>query len=77
MSKVVIAWGKSKCAAIVSAFVMGCSSFDFAEALACLFIFSVILLLHCRLSMTGNVRGFAKFFFVGVEKIPDFILLKF
>ena len=24
-----------------------------------------------------NVRGFAKFVFVGVEKIPDFILLKF
>ena len=49
MSKIVAAWGKSKCAATVSACAMDCSSFDFAEALACLFIFSVVLLLHCRL----------------------------
>jgi hypothetical protein len=27
-------WGKSKCAATVSGCVSGCSSFDFAEALA-------------------------------------------
>jgi hypothetical protein len=33
-------WGKSKCAATVSACVLGCSSFDFAEALAfCLSLF--------------------------------------
>ena len=33
-----------------------CTSFDFVERLAFMFIFSVVILLHCRfLSMTGNV----------------------
>jgi hypothetical protein len=33
----------------VSACALGCSSFGFAEALACLFIFYVVLFYWCRL----------------------------
>jgi hypothetical protein len=31
-------WGKSKCGAMCWLSAVGCTSFDFAEALACLFI---------------------------------------
>jgi hypothetical protein len=40
----------------VSACGLGCSSFDFAEALVCLFIFSVgLFVVLSSNSMTGNV----------------------
>jgi hypothetical protein len=36
-----------------------------------------LMVARSSLRLAYNVRGFAKFVFVGVEKIPDFILLKF
>lgn len=44
-----LVFGQKKCAEIFADLWVVCTSFDFAEALACLFVFSGVLLLHYRL----------------------------
>ena len=52
--------------------------FGYLSKLAFHFMFIVVRLfvVVSSVRLACNVRGFAKFVFVGVEKIPDFILLK-